>query len=345
MKKYLLPILLLSISLSACTGKAKDATISKPSAVSYEESQQSFVESQKISLELSYGRRDGSYTGQVKNGLPHGEGTFSSSSKDGTKWTFRGTWADGHYNGYGFTVWETGQMEMGIYENDVIQKNGITLSEDGQIYKNTDESSRDTSIEAQTSDPITVMLVDSGWCSYKNSSYTHVPYAVQIKNPNSDYAIEFPTITITARDADGKILKTDEQVLNSISAGDTIFYGSEIFYEGYEPEAVEISVTNRDSNFEKQDNNIYVKQSDFTIFNISENSRTFKTFTGEITNNSIVNLDKVAVIIIYKNSGQIIGGDIGFVDDMAAGSTKAFEISVDSGMTQYDSYDFYAIQW
>ena len=119
----------------------------------------------------------------------------------------------------------------------------------------------------------------------------------------------------------------------------------QIFYEGYEPEAVEISVTNRDSNFEKQDNNIYVKQSDFTIFNISENSRTFKTFTGEITNNSIVNLDKVAVIIIYKNSGQIIGGDIGFVDDMAAGSTKAFEISVDSGMTQYDSYDFYAIQW
>ena len=56
-------------------------------------------------------------------------------------------------------------------------------------------------------------------------------------------------------------------------------------------------------------------------------------------------MDKVAVIIIYKNSDQIIGGDIGFVDDMAAGSTKAFEISVDSGMTQYDSYDFYAIQW
>ena len=50
MKKYLLPILLLSISLTACTGKAKDATISKPSTVSYGESQQSFVENQKYLL-------------------------------------------------------------------------------------------------------------------------------------------------------------------------------------------------------------------------------------------------------------------------------------------------------
>lgn len=345
MKKYLLPILLISVSLTACSGKAEDAPISQPPTVSSEESQQSFVENKKISLELSYGQRDGIYTGQVKNGKPHGEGTFSSSSEDGTKWTFRGTWIDGHYSGYGFTVWDTGQMEMGIYENDMIQNNGITLSADGQVYRDSDKSSQSTSIGHQASEPVNLMLLDSGWCSYKNSSYAHVPYAVQVANPNSDYAIEFPTIIITARDADGKILKTDERVLNSIAAGDMIFYGDEIFYEGNEPESVEISVTNKDYNFEKQDNNIYVKQNDFTIFNTSENNGTFKTFTGEITNNSIADLDKVAVIVIYKSSDHIVGGDVEYVDDLASGSTKPFEMSVDSDMTQYDSYEFYAVQW
>ena len=166
------------------------------------------------------------------------------------------------------------------------------------------------------------------------------------ENPNAEYAVEFPEIIITARDAEGKILSTDERTLNSIAADDTIYYGDEIFYEGGEPASVEISVSNKDRNLEKQDDAKYVKQSDFVISNTSENIGSYDVkYTGEITNNSNADFDSVAVVIIYKQGDSIIGGDIEYVDDLMAGSTKAFELSADSDEFQHDSYEFFAIQW
>lgn len=200
--------------------------------------------------------------------------------------------------------------------------------------------------QGNNDEPQNVNLLDSGWASYKSGDWTHVRYAVKIENPNSEYVIEFPEIIITAKDAEGKILSTDERVLNSISAGDTIYYGDEIFFEGNEPETVEISVSNSDRNFKKQDDSEYVKQSELVVSNISMNVGSYNIkYTGEITNNSSVDLNSVAVIIIYKQADKIVGGDIEYVNDLMSGSTKAFELSADSDMTQYDSYEFYAIQW
>ena len=189
-------------------------------------------------------------------------------------------------------------------------------------------------------------LTDSGWLSYKSGDWSHIKYAVQIENPNTEYAIEFPEIIITAKDSEGKILSTDERTLNSIAAGDTIYYGDEISYEGEEPATVEISVSNNDRNIEDQDDTKYVRQSDFVISNTSENIGSYDVkYTGEITNSSNVDLDTVAVIIIYKQGDSIVGGDIEYVDDLMAGSTKAFELSADPDEFSYDSYEFYAVQW
>lgn len=193
--------------------------------------------------------------------------------------------------------------------------------------------------------PQKIVLLDSGWCSYKSGDWAHVPYAVQIENPNTDYAVEYPTITITAKDSEGKILSTDDMTLNSIAANDIIFYGNEIFYEGSEPAEVEISVSNNERNFAKQDGEKYVMQNDFVISNVSENNGTFKSYTGEISNNSEVDFDTVAIIVIYKREDRIIGGEAQYVDDLMGKSTKPFELSSDSDEFEYDSYEIYAIQW
>lgn len=190
-----------------------------------------------------------------------------------------------------------------------------------------------------------IVLLNSGWNCIKSYDYSRVYYAVEISNPNEDYAIEFPTITITARDSDGKILSNDERVLNSISAGDTIIYGSDMSYEGDLPETVDISVSCNDRNYKKQDVNKYVKQSDFTIFNVSENNGMFKKYTGEIANNSKVDFRTVSISVIYKLNGEMVGGENGFLNDLGAGETKVFEISASSDVGDYDSYELYAIQW
>lgn len=190
-----------------------------------------------------------------------------------------------------------------------------------------------------------IILLNSGWNCTKPYDYSRVYYAVEISNPNEGYAIEFPTITITARDSNGKILSNDERVLNSIAAGDTIIYGSDATYEGDMPETVDISVSCNDRNYKKQDANKYVKQSDFTIFNVSENNGTFKKYTGEITNNSDVDFRTVSISVIYKLNGEMVGGENSFLNDLGSGETKAFEISASSDVGEYDSYELYAIQW
>ncbi len=199
--------------------------------------------------------------------------------------------------------------------------------------------------EEQSGEPQEIVLLNSGWSCTKPYDYSTVYYAVEIENPNEYYAVEFPTIIITARDANGKILANEERVLSSIAAGDTIIYGSDMSYEGEMPDTVEISVYSNEDDCKKQDGNRYVKQSEFVISNTSENEGRHKKYTGEITNNSAVDFDKVSISVIYKLNGEIVGGENSYVNDLRSGGTKVFEISASSDVGEYDSYEFYAIQW
>lgn len=215
----------------------------------------------------------------------------------------------------------------------------LTEQEDYSDVQNENAGDNESEVEVEY-----LRLVRSGWSCTKGKKYTNVFYAAEIENPNKDYAVAFSRIIVTIKDEEGKILKNEEQVLNCIAAGDNIIYGNSIPYEGKEPSNVEISVSNGDDYY-IQDDSIYLKSSEFTFSNISENNGTYKTFTGEITNNSNVNVSMAAISVIYKSGDDIIGGEVAYVDDLKAGETRAFEISASSDIEGYDSYEFYAIQW
>lgn len=190
-----------------------------------------------------------------------------------------------------------------------------------------------------------IELVESGYSVNSNDGYISIYYAVKIHNPNEEYAVEFPKIQITARSEDGKILKTDEQVLNSIAANDTIVYGSRVSYEGEEADSVEISVSNGKDDYMHQSGSGVVRQEQLTVSNTSENIGEYeRTYTGEVTNNSTEDLSMVAIIVIYKNGDEMVGGEATYIDDLNSGSTKPFEISEYSDL-EYDSFEVYALQW
>lgn len=190
-----------------------------------------------------------------------------------------------------------------------------------------------------------IELVESGYSLDANDGYVSVYYAVKIHNPNEEYAIEFPKIQITAKSEDGKILKTEEQVLNSIAANDTIIYGNKVSYEGEEADSVEISVSNGKDDYMHQSGSGVIRQEQLAISNVSENAGEYETtYTGEVTNNSTEDLSTVAVIVIYKNGDEMIGGDATYVDDLSSGATKPFEISEYSNL-EYESFEIYALQW
>ena len=229
------------------------------------------------------------------------------------------------------------------YDVSIMGESGtITLVKSENDYTNFAPAGG-SSGEAQ--DGQQIELADSGYSVVSNDGYVSVYYAVKIHNPNEEYAIEFPKIQITARSEDGKILKTDEQVLNSIAANDTIVYGSRVSYEGEEADSVEISVSNGKDDYMHQYGSGVVRQEQLTVSNTSENIGEYeRTYTGEVTNNSTEDLSMVAIIVIYKNGDEMVGGEATYIDDLNSESTKPFEISDHSDL-EYDAFEIYALQW
>ena len=75
----------------------------------------------EITLNLAYGDRTGTYSGDVnEQGLPHGQGKFTSTNSEGEKWTYEGEFKNGHFDGEGKTTWKSGTVEIGTYKDDVI---------------------------------------------------------------------------------------------------------------------------------------------------------------------------------------------------------------------------------
>ena len=196
---------------------------------------------------------------------------------------------------------------------------------------------------AQDGQPIE--LEDARYTVVQSDESCYVYYAVRIHNPNAEYAVEFPKITITAKAGDGSILSTEDQVLNAIAANDTIVYGNYLYYEGIPADTVDITAKNDDNDYMHQEGSGVIKQDELSITNVSENVSDYDTkYTGEVTNNSSVDLDNVCLIVIYKKGGEMLGGNTGFLDGLKSGETLPFEISGTSNI-EHDSYEIYAVQW
>lgn len=60
--------------------------------------------------------REGMYTGEVIDGIPNGEGTFSAINDTGNSWVYTGSFVDGKFHGHGKTVWDdSAYVEEGTY--------------------------------------------------------------------------------------------------------------------------------------------------------------------------------------------------------------------------------------
>jgi hypothetical protein len=82
------------------------------------------VENLPLTLSFTFGDNEGIYSGEMKGGLPNGQGTFSSESPDGFAWTYEGMWTDGHFSGEGVISWEDGYARGGEYANDEVNGTG-----------------------------------------------------------------------------------------------------------------------------------------------------------------------------------------------------------------------------
>lgn len=61
--------------------------------------------------------REGKYTGEVQNGVPHGYGMFEAVNSAGVGWHYIGEWDNGNMTGQGGQYWNNGKVVVGTFEN------------------------------------------------------------------------------------------------------------------------------------------------------------------------------------------------------------------------------------
>jgi hypothetical protein len=93
------------------------------------------VAEMELTLPFFFGERKGNYTGELMDGVPHGFGNFTSVNPEGEPWYYEGEWQEGHFNGYGTTVFDQGFRESGEYTDDFLNGEGSESWQDYPIYQ------------------------------------------------------------------------------------------------------------------------------------------------------------------------------------------------------------------
>ncbi|MCR8908190.1 serine/threonine protein kinase [Thermophilibacter sp. ET337] len=194
-----------------------------------------------------------------------------------------------------------------------------------------------------TSEESPLEVVESGW-SVDDQGFVH--YGIALRN-TGDAVVEYPAYTVTGRDDSGAVLFSQEQVLSSIGAGETIWWGGLAGNPGQPPATVEFSANGVE---------------DYQVGSGAERSATFAVsgarpvsdglggtnFVGEVTcerdDGSDVGSDVALSVLLRDEDGSIVFGAVGFASRPEVGSTTTFEVSCHT-VPDYASYEVHALAW
>lgn len=173
------------------------------------------------------------------------------------------------------------------------------------------------------------------------NGYLH--YAVILNNPNENFAVEFPTFRITARDADNLILGTETQVLSVIYPQQDFAYASLAFEIDQQPAKVDIEIV------EPEEYNIIkptkLENPEYVPLEVVNTTKRNDKVLGEIQNTNSYAIDQAVVCTIVRdNEGKIIGGDSTFIDSIPASGSAPFEIRC-YFEGEYETFEVYANLW
>jgi hypothetical protein len=198
---------------------------------------------------------------------------------------------------------------------------------------------------ADTSKPVDLEIIESGF-TVGESGYVH--YGIAVNNPNTGFLVDSYVVTVTGKDADGKIVFTDEQTMGTLVPGDTQIFATQAG-NGTAPATVEISVSAKERNWQATDKKA-VKYFEITNTNVVPSDYGLgASFTGEIVlleklpENSFMESAWLSVIFRDAN-GAIISGDHSFVDNLAVGQALPFELHI-YNVPDYASYELHALPW
>lgn len=190
-----------------------------------------------------------------------------------------------------------------------------------------------------------IEIQESGYTIKDNSA----TYGLVLHNPNTEVAAKNVHVEASVRAADGTILATNDSRIRFVAAGDTILFGSDnmLFWEQGTGAKVEMRVYQKADDYVLQDGSDILYADELPVSNVSSRKSPSGSIiiTGEVKNNSDLNLDDVCVTGLCRKDGKIIGGWFVFEEGLKAKGSIPFEEYPSSLLDEYDTMDVMALQW
>lgn len=218
--------------------------------------------------------------------------------------------------------------------NDLENVSDSALSND--INNTLEDSSSSNSPEL-----LPLELIESSYALKEGLGEYYVQYAIILKNPNIEKAVEFPKVRLTARDANGGVLGTEDIIGSFILPEETQAYASQGPSCDSEPASVDFEIiTPNDYNWVDPNNLEYSGESLSVVNPIKGNDK----ITGEIANNNDYDVSSVGVTVLFRDSdGKILYGKTTYIRDVVARGTTPFELSMwEAKEYMTDDFELYA---
>jgi eukaryotic-like serine/threonine-protein kinase len=186
-------------------------------------------------------------------------------------------------------------------------------------------------------------ILELGETYWAMDDFGNLSFVFELKNTSSNTKVLAPQVTITARNAAGEILLSQQSGVMYVYAGQSAWYsGSYMISE--EPASVDFAI----------DPLITMsggKAATYAVDNIHIASDTSwsTTITGDITCTAAGDTDPIqaALTLVFRDEdGNIVGGTFGVVTSPAEGQSSSFSINVYDDLPEdYASYEVYAQVW
>ena len=211
--------------------------------------------------------------------------------------------------------------------------------------------SKDYALADAVSAPGTVIGEPVADLEITRAGYTvsngYLYYAVAIHNNSDVNAVITPAFRYTAKSANGAILGTDTQYLNSIYPGQDCVWAFLGFSVPEMPETVEFNIVKPDQyNIMAAEMMEHPDFKSYEIENLSEKTDPVlgKTITGEVYNPNDYTINQIAVSVIFLDENNVVqGGDTTFIDGMGANSSVPFSVTPMCPSTE--NYKVFACSW
>lgn len=193
------------------------------------------------------------------------------------------------------------------------------------------------------------VVAETGWISEASEwvpGEHWIHWAVVLENPNTLYWCEFPTVQITVRDEQGRLLGQHEQVLTALPPGARIGWASALEITGNRPHTLEIT---------PQPADWYPTESrpeDFPPFDYQAVEFEIRDaeceVSGEIVNPYPLHIEEVALVALFRDArGALVSGEMAFVEGLPAHGTTPFKVeaTVPAPYGPIASLDLLAVPW